>query len=84
MSEWDPHYKFHPKAPALWERANNADLCFVKGGAYRPRDLNALAELLADLMHWSDRESIDFDLTLEVALDHYRTESKPATQGTEL
>jgi hypothetical protein len=35
----------------------------------------ALGDLLADLMHWSDRNSFDFDAALERARTHYEAET---------
>jgi hypothetical protein len=36
---------------------------------------DALGDLLADLMHWSDRNGYDFDATLERARGHYEAET---------
>jgi hypothetical protein len=36
---------------------------------------DALPDLLADLMHWSDRTGYDFDAALERARDHYEVET---------
>jgi len=36
---------------------------------------DALADLLADLMHWADRNSHDFDAALERARWHYEAET---------
>jgi hypothetical protein len=38
-------------------------------------DEDVLCDLLADLMHWSDRAGYDFDLALCRAQDHYRAEA---------
>jgi hypothetical protein len=35
----------------------------------------ALGDLLADLMHWSDRNNFDFDLALSRAHGHYQAET---------
>jgi hypothetical protein len=35
----------------------------------------ALCDLLADLMHWCDRNNSDFDAALERARAHYETET---------
>jgi hypothetical protein len=35
----------------------------------------ALGDLLADLMHWSDRNNFDFDLALSRAQGHYKAET---------
>jgi hypothetical protein len=35
----------------------------------------ALGDLLADLMHWSDRHNFDFDLALSRAQGHYEAET---------
>ena len=36
----------------------------------------ALADLLADLMHWSDRSGIPFEASLELARFHYDAETE--------
>ena len=36
---------------------------------------DALGDLLADLMHWADRNSYDFDAALERARGHYEAET---------
>jgi hypothetical protein len=36
---------------------------------------SALGDLLADLMHWSDRNNFDFDLALSRAQGHYEAET---------
>jgi hypothetical protein len=35
----------------------------------------ALGDLLADMMHWSDRNNFDFDLALSRAQGHYEAET---------
>jgi hypothetical protein len=37
----------------------------------------ALPDLLADLMHWCDRNGQDWDAALGRAYDHYREETDP-------
>ena len=36
---------------------------------------DALADLLADLMHWTDRNDYDFDAALDRARFHYEAET---------
>lgn len=36
---------------------------------------DALVDLLADLMHWADRQNIDFELALIRGKDHYQAET---------
>jgi hypothetical protein len=36
---------------------------------------DALVDLLADLLHWTDRNSQDFDAALERARGHYEAET---------
>jgi hypothetical protein len=36
---------------------------------------DAMADLLADLMHWSDRNNYDFDAALDRARHHYEAET---------
>jgi hypothetical protein len=36
---------------------------------------DAMADLLADLMHWADRNQYDFDAALERARLHYHAET---------
>ena len=36
---------------------------------------DAVGDLLADLMHWCDRNNYDFDLALERARGHYEAET---------
>lgn len=36
-----------------------------------------LGDLLADLMHWCDRNGVDFNDMLERARDHYEEETRP-------
>jgi hypothetical protein len=36
---------------------------------------DALADLLCDLMHWSDRNNFDFDAALDRARFHYEAET---------
>jgi len=36
---------------------------------------DAVADLLADLMHWCDRNKLEFDHELNRARDHYRAET---------
>jgi hypothetical protein len=36
---------------------------------------DALVDLLADLMHWADRNGYDFDAALERARGHYEAET---------
>jgi hypothetical protein len=36
---------------------------------------DALGDLLADLMHWADRNQYDFDAALERARGHYEAET---------
>ena len=40
-------------------------------------DEDALPDLLADLMHWCDRNSSDFDAALSTARMHYDAETSP-------
>lgn len=40
-----------------------------------------LCDLLCDLMHWADCESIDFDATLETARGHHREEAATRKGG---
>ena len=35
---------------------------------------DALADLLADLMHWANQNHVDFDLELQRGRDHYEVE----------
>jgi hypothetical protein len=39
---------------------------------------DALGDLLADLMHWSDRNNFDFDAALDRARMHYEAETADA------
>lgn len=41
-------------------------------------DEDALGDLLCDLMHWSDRNDIDFEDALWRARGHYEAETTPA------
>ena len=41
----------------------------------------ALTDLLADLMHWCDRHSVNFTIELELAREHYAAETTDATGG---
>jgi len=38
-------------------------------------EVDALGDLLADLMHWCDRNDHDFDAALERARGHYEAET---------
>jgi hypothetical protein len=38
---------------------------------------DALGDLLADLIHWSDRNNYDFDAALDRARFHYEAETTP-------
>jgi hypothetical protein len=37
---------------------------------------DALPDLLANMMHWCDREKVDFHIALRKAQDHYREETR--------
>ncbi len=45
-------------------------------------DEDALGDLLANLMHFSDREGYDFDAALERARGHYGSECGAGIEGT--
>lgn len=47
---------------------------FQKRTKSDPEDV--LSDLLGDLMHWADRNDMDFDRELERARDHYRYETE--------
>ncbi len=49
-------------------------------------DEDALGDLLCDLMHWSDRNSLDFEAALSRACMHYEAETAdpPAEHQEEL
>jgi hypothetical protein len=53
--------------------AGLAIAAFMAATGTEPGD--ALPDLLADLMHWSDRNDTDFDAALERARDHYEAET---------
>lgn len=60
------------------ERAEWADAAVSAFQAETRVDLeDALCDLLADLMHWSDRNGFDFDNELRRARDHYDEETTP-------
>ena len=40
-------------------------------------DEDTLGDLLCDLMHWSDRNNLDFDAALSRAQMHYEAETTP-------
>lgn len=44
-------------------------------------DLNALIDLLADLMHWADRNDRDFDAAYAMACKHYQAETASDSQA---
>jgi len=58
-------------ARAEW--ADEAIKTFIKRTGTDFED--SLGDLLCDLMHWSDRNGIDFNTMLERAQDHYREET---------
>ena len=41
----------------------------------------ALVDLLADLMHWADANSFDFEFSLAQARDHHAAEHAPRSRG---
>ena len=41
---------------------------------------DSLTDLLGDLMHWSDRNGVDFSAELERARGHYGAETTPTTE----
>lgn len=56
---------------AAW--AGLAVAAFQDATGCDPED--AICDLLADLMHWTDRENYDFDAALIRARDHYEAET---------
>ncbi|GAA4422381.1 hypothetical protein [Bremerella cremea] len=44
-------------------------------------DLNALIDLLADLMHWADRNDRDFEAAYAMARKHYEAETASDSQA---
>lgn len=54
--------------------AEAAITAFVRS-MYTDRE-DALADLLCDLMHWADREPVDFDAELARARFHYNAETE--------
>lgn len=40
-------------------------------------DDTALVDLLCDLMHWCDRNAVDFEQCLQLARLHYEAETSP-------
>lgn len=42
---------------------------------------DALPDLLANLMHWADREGTDFNANLETARMHYEAETRGEDDG---
>jgi hypothetical protein len=40
-------------------------------------DEDSVADLLCDLMHWCDRDDVDFDAALSSARMHYEAETAP-------
>lgn len=56
---------------AEWAAASLRHFQCVTGADYD----DALADLLADLMHWSDRNGSDFDATLSRARMNYEAET---------
>jgi hypothetical protein len=45
---------------------------------------DAMSDLLADLMHWADRNGQDFDAALDRAREHYKAEIDARQQHTEI
>lgn len=45
---------------------------------------DALCDLLADLMHWADRNGQDFDSQLDRARMHYAAETEPEREAVEI
>lgn len=43
-------------------------------------DEDSLGDLLADLMHWADRNNFDFEIALERARCHYEAETAAELQ----
>ncbi len=43
------------------------------------QDREGVTDLLADLMHYADRERIDFEQALKTARHHHQTETTEAT-----
>jgi len=65
----------NPTAMNEW-RSTIAGLAIASFMAATGSDLeDALPDLLADLMHWSDRQGCDFDAMLERAKFHYEAET---------
>jgi hypothetical protein len=61
----DARASWAAKAIAAFQEATGTD------------EADALCDLLADLMHWSDRKKYDFDLAFLRAQDHYHAETLP-------
>ena len=66
----DPEYMNDNRAD--W--ANAAICVFMRETGTDYED--CLCDLLADLLHWSDRHNFDFDAAMERARDHYREETR--------
>lgn len=49
--------------------------------AVKTDDESVLGDLLADLMHWADKNNYDFDSALERGRDHYTEEIKEEKKG---
>lgn len=58
-------------------RANNAEQAIFT--IYSDDPINGVVDLLADLMHYADRERIDFEQALKTARHHHQTETTEAT-----
>jgi hypothetical protein len=68
----DPENKNHDRAEwtAVALRAFEA----VTGADY---DHEALSDLLCDLMHWSDRNDVNFEAALDRGRMHHEAETEP-------
>lgn len=64
------------------EWANTALSAFVNEVGEND-DHTDLKDLLCNLMHWADRQEVDFEAALEGARFHYRAEIEEAAQVPE-
>lgn len=55
-------------------RARRAELALSGVNAYDPGTREGLVDLLTDLMHYADRQSLDFADALRIATNHYDAE----------
>lgn len=56
------------------DRARDCDRMFEARREPPEDDQAGLIDALADLMHWAERQGVDFDDALSMATDHYSEE----------